>query len=166
MNAMKAFHLLPILLVTLHLALAQSAYSKAPTPEACNTAPARLEGGALHVLRVEALVSLPTDGTYLDEGYGQGEFDTVRLLEVVRSPLRWKPGQVFKIHPFPGRHSGQEDFAPEHLIPGKRYYIVYTYHLDREPHGDGDANLIGLTRCGVHEDTQASKTKLIQALSR
>ncbi len=62
-----------------------------------------------------------------------------------------KPGLVFRVHPFQGKHSELENLAPEHLTAGKRYYLVYTYHLDEEPHGDSD--LIGLTRCAVHEDT-------------
>jgi hypothetical protein len=41
---------------------------------------------------------------------------------------------------------------------GKRYYLVYTYHLDAEPHGDSD--LIGLTRCSVHEDSTTDRKQL------
>jgi hypothetical protein len=160
---MKAVLLLPVLLAMSPPALAQSVPQK-PAAQVCHTAPAKLEGGAIHFLRVRVLSSRPTDGTYSDEGYGQGEFDTVRLIDVVRSPIRWKPGLVFRIHPFQGKRTETEDFAPEHLIAGKRYYLVYTYHLDEEPHGDSD--LIGLTRCGVHDDTVAARTELLQSLSR
>ena len=118
----------------------------------------------MHFLRVEVLSSRPTDGTYSDEGYGQGEFDTVRLLNVVSSPIQWKAGLVFRVHPFQGKHNELENLAPEHLTAGKRYYLVYTYHLDEEPHGDSD--LIGLTRCAVHEDTPVAKRELLQTLSR
>jgi hypothetical protein len=113
---------------------------------------------------VKVLSSKSTDGTYADEGYGQGEFDTVKLLEVLRSPIHWKPGLVFRIHPFPGKRSELENFVPEHLTTGKQYYLVYTYHLDEAPHGDSD--LIGLTRCGVHEATGAEREQLLKALSR
>jgi hypothetical protein len=161
---MNVARLLPILLVVLAPAFAQSVHEKAVGPETCQTAPAKLEGGAIHFLRVKALSSGPTDGTYSDEGYGQGEFDTVRLLDVVSSPIHWKAGLVFRVHPFQGKRGEKVDFAPEHLTAGKRYYLVYTYHLDEEPHGDSD--LIGLTRCGVHEATRATRRELLHALSR
>jgi hypothetical protein len=127
--------------------------------EVCHTAPKKLEGGAIHILRVEVLSSQPTDGTFADEGYGQGEFDTVRLLEVVKSPIIWNRGHVFRVHPFSGKLSEGQNLAPEHLLVGKRYYIVYTYYLDEEPHGDSD--LIGLTRCSVHEDGTTDRKQLI-----
>ena len=161
---MKVVLLLPVLLAMLPPAFAQSVPGKTAASEPCRTAPAKLEGGAIHLLRVEVLASRPTDGTYSDEGYGQGEFDTVKLIDVVRSPIHWKPGLVFRIHPFQGKRSETEDFAPEHLIAGKRYYLAYTYHLDEEPHGDSD--LIGLTRCGVHDDTVTARRELLQSLSR
>ena len=120
--------------------------------------------GEVHILRVKVLSSQPTDGTYADEGYGQGEFDTVRLLAVVKSPIRWTPGLVFRIHPFPGKREEGKNFAPEHLIVGKQYYLAYTYGLEEEPHGDSD--LIGLTRCAVHDDTRAARKQLLDSLSR
>jgi hypothetical protein len=133
-------------------------------PETCHAAPTKLEHGAIHVLRVKVLSSQSTDGTYADEGYGQGEFDTVRLIKVIRSPIRWTPGLVFRIHPFPGKSNEGQNFAPEHLVIGKRYYLAYTYYLEKEPHGDSD--LIGLTRCGVHEDTPVARKELLDALRR
>jgi hypothetical protein len=131
---------------------------------ACHTMPTKLKGGAIHILRVKALSSQPTDGTYADEGYGQGEFDTVRLVEAVKSQIHWKRGLVFRVHPFPGMLNEQQNFAPEHLVKGKQYYIVYVYYLDDEPHGDSD--LIGLTRCSVHEDTLSVRKQLLSDLSR
>ena len=50
----------------------------------------------------------------------------------------------------------------EHLIVGQEYYLVYTYHLDKDPHGASD--LIGLTRCGVHENTTAIRKRLLSDL--
>lgn len=141
---------------------AQSVRGEAPTPKVCNSAPAKLQGGSIHFLRVEVLSSQPTDGTYSDEGFGQGEFDTVRLVEVISSPIRWSPGLVFRVHPFQGKRSQTELLAPEHLTAGKRYLLVYTYHLDEVPHGDSD--LIGLTRCGVHDDTPTAERELLQSL--
>ena len=132
--------------------------------EECHTAPERLEGGAIHILRIEVLSTQPTDGTYADEGYGQGEFDTVRLLEVVRSPIQWKRGLIFRVHPFSGERNEQQNLAPEHLTIGKHYYLVYTYHLDEEPHGDSD--LIGLTRCGIHDDTATAREQLLSELRK
>ena len=129
-------------------------------PETCHGAPTKLEGGGIHILHVEVLSSKPTDGTYADEGYGQGEFDTVRLLDVVSSPVQWKPGLIFRIHPFSGKRDERVNFAPEHLAVGKQYYLVYTYHLADEPHGDSD--LIGLTRCGVQEFTPATRKQLLE----
>jgi hypothetical protein len=161
---MNAVRLLPILFTVLAPAFAQSVQEKSTDPETCQTAPAKLEGGSIHFLRVEALSSRPTDGTYSDEGYGQGEFDTVRLMDVVSSPVRWKPGVVFRVHPFQGKRSDKENLAPEHMTAGKRYYLVYTYHLDEYPHGDSD--LIGLTRCGVHEATPATRRELLHELSQ
>lgn len=161
---MKVVRLLTVVLAILSTSLAPSAQGTTESPESCRTAPTKLEHGSIHMLRVEVLSSQSTDGSYTDEGYGQGEFDTVRLLEVVRSPIHWKPGIVFRIHPFPGRRNEREDFSPEHLTVGKRYYLVYTYYLDEEPHGDTD--LIGLTRCGVHEDTAAARRELLKALAR
>jgi hypothetical protein len=110
-------------------------------------------------MHVEALSTHPTDGTYFDDGYGQGEFETVRLLEVLKSPIHWKSGYVFRVHPFPGRHTEQDNFSPEHLSVGKRYYIVYTYYLDKELMKKSD--LLGLTRCGVLEDTPAVRAQLL-----
>jgi hypothetical protein len=159
---MIVLRLLPILLATLGSCFAQSVQRKALTPAACNSAPAKLQGGSVHLLRVEVLSSRPTDGTYSDDGFGQGEFDTVRLVEVIRSPIRWSPGLVFRVHPFQGKRSEAELLAPEHLTAGKRYLLVYTYHLDKVPHGDSD--LIGLTRCGVHDDTPAAKRELLRSL--
>lgn len=161
---MRVVKLLPILLATLPPTVAQSVQARDPAPEACRTAPAKLEGGAIHLLRVKVLSSRPTDGTYVDEGYGQGEFDTVRLVDVLSSPIHWKPGLVFRVHPFQGKRNQTEVVAPEHLTAGKQYYLVYTYHLDEEPHGDSD--LIGLTPCGVHDDTPAAKRELLQILGR
>jgi hypothetical protein len=103
--------------------------------------------------------SQPTDGTYSDKGYSQGEFDTVKLLEVLKSPIHWKSGHIFRVHPFPGRRTEQDDFLPEHLAMGNTYYVLYTYFLDKEPKGEHD--LIGLTRCGVFEDTPAIRGQLL-----
>jgi hypothetical protein len=127
-------------------------------PEPCHMAPGELGRDAIDILRVEALTTQPTDGTYADEGYGQGEFQTVKLIEVVKSPVRWTPGHIFWIHPFPGRRTEQHDFAPEQLKIGKTYYLLYTYYLDREPNGESE--LIGLGRCGVLEDTLAVHSQL------
>lgn len=149
--------------------MVQSAQTRVPeqTPgraEVCHAAPQKLEGGAIHILSVEVLSSGPTDGTYANDGYGQGEFDTVRLLDVVKSPIGWKRGLVFRVHPFSGKVNAEQNLAPEHLTVGKRYYLVYTYHLDEEPHGDSD--LIGLTRCSVHEDTVTDREQLLSELTR
>jgi hypothetical protein len=108
---------------------------------------------------VEALSTQPTDGTYADEGDGQGEFETVKLLEVLKSPIHWKSEYIFRVHPFPGKHTGQDNFSPEHLTIGKQYYIVYTYYLDKELMKESD--LLGLTRCGVLEDTPAVRVQLL-----
>jgi hypothetical protein len=131
--------------------------------EVCRTSPEKLQGGTIHILRVKVLSSQPTDGTYADEGYGQGEFDTIRLVEKVKSPIQWKRGLIFRIHPFSGMLNGTQNFAPEHLVKGKQYYIVYTYYLAKEPHGD--YSLIGLTRCSVHEDTLAVRKQLLSDFS-
>jgi hypothetical protein len=159
----------PIVLLFLVFPLVQSAQTRAPEQapgkaEVCHTAPQKLEGGAIHILHVEALSSRPTDGTYANDGYGQGEFDAVRLLEVVKSPIGWTRGLVFRVHPFSGKLNAEQNLAPEHLTVGKRYYLVYTYHLDEEPHGDSD--LIGLTRCSVHEDTLMDRKQLLSELTR
>jgi hypothetical protein len=135
------------------------AKGKSATPEPCSLAPRELGRDAIDILRVEALATQPTDGTYSDEGYGQGEFDTVKLLEVLKSPIHWKSGHVFRVHPFPGRRTEQDDFSPEHLAVGNTYYLLYSYFLDNEPHGEHD--LIGLTRCGVFEDTPAIRGQLL-----
>lgn len=158
--------LVRVMLFTLAgLALVGSGESKmtgqAPdSPRKCHGMPARLEHGAIHILHVEVLASKPTDGTYADDGYGQGEFDTVTLLDVLASPIQWKRGLIFRVHPFSGAKDEQVNFAPEHLTVGKRYYLAYTYSLEEEPHGD--SNLIGLTRCGVQEDTQAARKQLLK----
>jgi hypothetical protein len=133
------------------------------TPEPCRMAPTELGRDAIHILRVEALSNQPTDGTYADEGYGQGEFDTVKLLEVLKSPIRWESGHVFRVHPFPGKRSRQDNFAPEHLTISKSYFLVYTYSLDDEPSGESD--LIGLTRCGVLEDMPAVRAQLLEGVT-
>ena len=161
---MRVFRTLPIILATLFPTFAQSVQANAPTSRSCQNGPAKLQGGAIHILRVEVLSSKPSDGTYSDEGFGQGEFDTVRLVEVVSSPIRWKPGLIFRVHPYQGKRTETEFLAPEHLTTGKRYYLVYTYHLDRNPHGDSD--LIGLTRCGVHDDTSTARKEALQILDR
>jgi hypothetical protein len=111
---------------------------------------------------VEALSTQPTDGTYADEGYGQGEFETVRLLEVLKSPVYWDSGHVFRVHPFPGTHTKQDNSAPEHLTVGEHYYLVYTYYLDKEPAEEND--LIGLTRCGVLADTPDVLAQLLRGV--
>lgn len=169
LDLMKVVHLVPIVLAIVHPISVRSAQGQTSgqtlaSAEPCYGAPTKLEHGAIHILRVEALSSQSTDGTYADEGYGQGEFDTVRLLEVVSSPIQWKQGLVFRIHPFPGERGEGRNFAPEHLTVGKTYYLVYTHHLDEEPHGDSD--LIGLTRCGVHEDVPGIRKELVNALNR
>jgi hypothetical protein len=153
-----------VLVISLTGPAERSLYAQADVQgEVCQSAPARLLGGAIHLLRIEVLSSGPTDGTYADEGYGQGEFDTVRLLGVVKSPIRWRKGLIFRVHPFSGERQNHRNLAPEHLVVGKRYYIVYTYHLDEEPHGDAD--LIGLTRCAVHDDSEVERKQLLSELS-
>jgi hypothetical protein len=127
--------------------------------EPCRISPRQLGRDAVDILRVEALSTQPTDGTYSDEGYGQGEFEAVKLLDVLKSPIQWESGHVFRVHPFPGRHMGQDNFAAEHLTVGKQYYLLYTYFLDKEP--DGESDLLGLTRCGVFEDTPAVRARLL-----
>lgn len=134
--------------------------TNAGSPQQCSATPTELGHDAVHILLVKALSTAPTDGTYADEGYGQGEFETVRLVEVLKSTVRWKPEHVFRLHPFPGTLNEHDNFAPEHLTVGKRYYIIYTYFLDKEP--DGDNDLIGLTRCGVLEDTPEVRGQLLQ----
>lgn len=158
-----------IALMSFVLALVQSAHTQASRPagikaEVCHTAPEKLLGGDIHILRIEVLSSSPTDGTYADEGYGQGEFDRVKLIEVVKSPITWDQGLIFRVHPFQGKLGEGQNLAPEHLEPGKRYYFVYTYYLDEEPYGESD--LIGLTRCSVHEDTMAARQRLLSELGR
>jgi hypothetical protein len=136
-----------------------SRHRRSASPEPCHIAPRELGRDAIDILRVEALSTQPTDGTYADEGYGQGEFETVRLLEVLKSPIHWTSGHIFRVHPFPGKRSEQDNFAPEHLKVGKNYYLVYTYYLDKEPSGESD--LIGLTRCGVLAGTSAVRAQLL-----
>ena len=140
-------------------ALLDIAKETSATAEPCRNAPRELGQSAIDVLRVEALSTQPTDGTYSDEGYGQGEFDTVKLLEVLKSPIHWKSGHVFRVHPFPGKRTAQENFSPEHLAVGNTYILLYTYFLDKEPKSEHD--LIGLTRCGVFEDTPAIRGQLL-----
>lgn len=41
---------------------------------------------------------------------------------------------------------------------GKSYFLLYGYYLEKEPTGDSD--LIGLTRCGVFEDTPVIRMQL------
>jgi hypothetical protein len=135
---------------------------KSAVPEPCRTAPGQLGRTAIDILRVEAISTQPTDGTYSDEGYGQGEFDTVKLLEVLKSPIHWKSGHVFRVHPFPGKRTAQENFSPEHLAVGNSYILLYTYSLDKEPKGEHD--LIGLTRCGVFDDTPAIRRGLLDSV--
>jgi hypothetical protein len=130
--------------------------------ESCHIATKELGRKAIFILRVEALATQPTDGTYVDEGYGQGEFETVKLLEVLKSPFRWTSEHVFWVHPFPGRCAEQDNFSPEHFKVGKSYYLLYTYHLDKEPNGESE--LIGLTRCGVLADTPEVRAQLIDAI--
>jgi hypothetical protein len=132
---------------------------KSATPESCRIAPSELGPSAIDILRVQALATQPTDGTYSDEGYGQGEFDTVKVLEVLKSPFLWEPSHVFRVHPFPGKRTEQDNLSPEHLVVGKTYILLYTYFLDKEPEGEHD--LIGLTRCGVLEDTPAMRRELL-----
>jgi hypothetical protein len=132
---------------------------KSATPESCRIAPREPGQSAIDILRVEALSTQPTDGTYSDEGYGQGEFDTVKLLEVLKSPIHWKSGHVFRVHPFPGKRTEQDNFSPEHLVVGNTYILLYTYFLDKEPKGEHD--LIGLTRCGVFEDAPEVRRQLL-----
>jgi len=132
-----------------------------PVPQTCQRAPKELRGGAIHILRVRVLSSRATDGTYADQGYGQGEFDSVKLLEVVKSPIPWNLGHVFRVHPFPGERKGEANYAPEHLQVGKEYLIVYTYHLDHGPRDE--SNLIGLTRCAVHESSSEDRQRLLSS---
>jgi len=134
--------------------------TKSGSPQPCRATPTELGREATHILLVRTLSAGPTDGTYADEGYGQGEFKSVKLVEVLKSTIRWKPGHVFRVHPFPGLLNEHENFAPEHLTVGKRYYVIYTYSLDKEP--DGDNDLIGLTRCGVLEDMPGVREELLQ----
>jgi hypothetical protein len=134
--------------------------TKAGSPQPCRATPLELGREVAHILLVKALSTEPTDGTYADEGYGQGEFESVELIEVLRSTIRWQQGHVFRVHPFPGTLNEHGNFAPEHLTVGKRYYVIYTYSLDREP--DGDNDLIGLTRCGVIEDMPGVREQLLQ----
>jgi hypothetical protein len=134
--------------------------TRAGSPQPCSATPTELGRHAAHILLVKALSAEPTDGTYADEGYGQGEFETVKLVEVLKSTIRWKPGHVFRVHPFPGTLNEHDNFAPEHLAVGKRYYVIYTYFLDKEP--DGNNDLIGLTRCGVLEDMPRVREQLLR----
>ncbi len=65
----------PIALAFLVFPVVQSAQTRVleqtlGTAEVCHTAPQKLEGGAIHILRVEVLSSGPTDGTYANDGYG------------------------------------------------------------------------------------------------
>jgi len=136
---------------------------RAGSPQPCRTTPTELGRNAAHILLVKALSTEPTDGTYADEGYGQGEFETVELAEVLKSTIRWKPGHVFRVHPFPGTLNEHDNLAPEHLAVGRRYYVIYTYFLDKEP--DGDNDLIGLTRCGVLEDMPGVREQLLQHIT-
>jgi hypothetical protein len=142
----------------------QSQATHSPVPQTCHGSPQELSGGALHILRVKVISSSATDGTYADGGYGQGEFDSVKLLEVIKSPVPWSRGHIFRVHPFSGERKGETNYAPERLLAGKEYLIVYTYYLDHEPRGEAD--LIGLTRCGVHEDTPEDRQKLLSSYAR
>jgi hypothetical protein len=132
------------------------------SPEPCHSATKEVARDAINILRVEALTTQPTDGTYADEGYGQGEFQTVKLIEVLKSPVQWTAGHIFWIHPFPGKHTDQDNFAPEHLNISKTYYLLYSYYLDQEP--SGESELMGLDRCGVLADTSEVRAQLIDAI--
>jgi hypothetical protein len=125
-------------------------------PDVCSL-PKLAPGYVLHVFRVRAISSGPTDGTYSDFGEGQGEFVTVQLLNVLVSPVHLKH-TIFRIHPFPGAIDETGIVPPEHLITGKTYLIVFPYHLRHTPRKPQD--LIGLTRCGVVEDTPENSKRL------
>lgn len=145
-------------------ALRSDANPRSAAPEPCPIEPKDLAHDSNDILYVEALSSQPTDGTYADDGYGQGEFETVRLLEVLKSQVRWEPGHVFWVHPFPGKQNENEAFEPEHLGIGRRYYLLYIYHLDKQP--EGISELIGLARCGVLEDKPGVRTQLLEGIRK
>gem|GEM_PF-2116407 len=52
----------------------------------------------------------------------------MRLLDVIRSPIHWTPGHIFRVHPFSGELKARTNNVPEHLIAGEEYLIDYTYH--------------------------------------
>jgi len=114
-------------------------------------------GYVLHILRVRALSSGPTDGTYSDFGEGWGEFVTVQLLKVLVSPVHLQRA-VFRVHPFPGAVDETGTTPPERMTIGKTYLIVFPYYLRHTPRKPQD--LIGLTRCGVMEDTPENNQRL------
>ncbi|SEG61287.1 hypothetical protein SAMN05421819_3795 [Bryocella elongata] len=112
----------------------------------------------MHLLRVVAISVAPTDGTYTDFGRGQGEFVRVRLEAVLFSPERIGKTRTFTIHPYPG----DSTFPPEMLKPGYSYLVVYPFSLGFARHEPIDT--IGLTRCGVLEDTLANERRVLALL--
>jgi hypothetical protein len=126
-------------------------------PDACSL-PKLAPGSVLHIFRVRAISTGPTDGTYADFGLGQGEFVTVQLLSTLVSPIHLKRGAIFRIHPFPGAVDETGTVPAEHLIAGETYLIVFPYYLRHTPRKPND--LIGLTRCGVVQDSPENRKRL------
>jgi len=126
-------------------------------PEVCSL-PKLGPGFVLHVFRVRALATGPTDGTYADSGKGQGEFVTVQLLTTLVSPVNLRRNSKFRIHAFPGAIDDAGSPPAERLLVGKTYLIVTPYYLRRTPKRE---DVIGLTRCGVLEDTPENVVRLL-----
>ncbi|MGA8940053.1 MAG: hypothetical protein WB439_12910, partial [Acidobacteriaceae bacterium] len=127
-------------------------------PNVCSL-PHLFAGSVLHIFRVKALSIHATDGTYSDFGKGQGEVATVRLLTTLVSPEHLKRGVIFQLHPFPGAVDEFGSSEPDHLLVGRNYLVVYPFAMPRELK---PTDVLGLTRCGLIEDSPSNASHLRQ----
>ena len=126
-------------------------------PIACRTMPRAIGRDADVLLEVEALTAIfRRRGGEDDALPSASELDTGRVLRVVKGASSLKvpePGEVVKLFPFPGSEQDHPAELAEHLIAGRRYFVVLTD--DR-----GGKGVLGSPRCGVVEDTPSNLQQL------
>jgi len=125
-------------------------------PIPCGTDPRALGRDASVIIEVEPL----TTGYHSEPmSYNPPEiFEEyqVRLLRILKGHLEKSPGDTLKISPFYGEENQRQlpDELPEHLMPGKRAFVLVP-----SSYIDPDYGLAAM-RCGILDDTPANLAAL------
>ena len=134
---------------------------KKPSPRACDIPLWAQARDAGTVLVVDVLSVSQTQ-----ESYGPREVANVRVVEILKGDPPWPIGTELSATPYGGQCSSPPFESAEHFRPGHRYVIFPDERFYGQLEFWGDPRKIVMSRCGVRDDTAATRAELTEGFAQ